>query len=78
MVGGIKQLIEKEVNNETTEDKWRHCTEYIIMEGDKLSELAYIAEVVVDSLINNNVDSSDDTNSDTDIEGIELFSESNW
>ena len=58
-------------------DNWCHCVEHIIKEEDTLWELPHITDVVADSLINNNADSSDDTSSDTDMEGTELLSDSN-
>ena len=42
----------------------------------KTKELGQITDTVVDNLINN-ADSSDDTISDTDMEDIELLSDSN-
>ena len=58
----VKQLIEKKVN-ETTAEKWRHCAEHTIKEEGKLWELDHITDVVLDSLINNNADASDNTSS---------------
>ena len=48
------------------------------MEEEKLWQLGHITDVFVDNLINNNANSSDDTSSDTDMEHIELLSDSNW
>ena len=74
MLPDTKQLVEKDVT-ETTADKRRHCIQHISKIEDKLWEMAHITDVVVDSRININADSSDDTISDTDMKGIELL---NW
>ena len=72
------QLVEKEVN-ETMADKRRHCIQHINKKEHKVWDLADITYIVVDTRINNNADSSDDTDYDTrySLEGIELLCDSN-
>ena len=48
----------------------------LLYTSEKLWEVDQITDAVVDNLIVNTADSSDDSSSD--MEGIELLSDSNW